>query len=427
MTEVLTSTKSLVIGHSTLGKPIQVEFIGNKDSLMRIFIIAGQHGDEKFSKKAVDKLITHLKLNLNYSFFVAILHDANPDGYENNTRENSKSIDLNRDHILLQSNETAAIHSFVRDWMPKIIIDVHNYPPRRKLLLKKHLILSHDIFVDIPTNSAVLPILKDSQINDFFNSLKSDLHSKGISCERYTIFQKSGKIRHSTIDIKDARNSLSLRYDVFCIILEGREPLKKDGTEGENRTISSQYHALCSIINWFEKNKKEFEKMIPIPKKNELVPIRARYRDSNDVLKLDLKNSKTKKISKINLKKYSPDVEITQFVELPEGYAVPKKLSSLLEVLKKHGFCYDSETSTSKQAEIYYLKDMSIHNELPKKSIKKKMKMIPMSDYVIFPIAQQGGRFLALLLEPCSKFGLHRFPQLKLDFSKKLEYPVLRI
>ena len=423
----LTSEKNTVIGYSTLGKPVTVEFIGDKESSMRILIIAGQHGDEKYSKKAVEKLVINLKQRSTYSFYVAILMDANPDGYESNTRENSKSIDLNRDHIMLQSNETVAVHSFVQDWMPKIIIDVHNYPPRRKHLLKKHLILSHDIFVDIPTNPAILPILDDKQIDELFTELKSDLRSKGFSCERYTIFQKSGKIRHSTIDIKDARNSLSLRYDLFCIILEGREPLKKDGSDGEARTVSSQYDALYSIINWVEKNKMGFKKNTHIPKKNELVPIRARYRDSNDILKMDLKNSKTKKTSEIHLKKYSPNIEITQFIEMPEGYVVPNSLTALLEVLKKHGFSHDSKTNIQKQVEIYYLKYSATRDKTTKKSIKKKIKIIPMTDYVIFPIAQLGGRFLALLLEPRSKFGLHRFPELKLSFSENLEYPILRI
>ncbi|MCI4433248.1 MAG: hypothetical protein JHC41_06610 [Nitrosopumilus sp.] len=426
MTADLTK-QSIVIGQSTLGKPVTVEFIGNKESSMRIFIIAGQHGDEKYSRKAVDELVKYLKLKSDCSFFAAILTDVNPDGYENNTRENSKSIDLNRDHISLQSNEIAAIHSFVRGWMPKIIIDVHNYPPRRKHLLKKQMILSHDIFVDIPTNPAILQILSDNKLNEFFTTLKSDLHSKGMSCERYAIFQKSGKIRHSTIDIKDARNSLSLKFGAFCIILEGREPLKKDGIEGEKRTISSQYHALCSIINWAEKNKKEFEKKEHIPKMNELVPIRARYRESNEILKMELKNSKTKQTSEVNLKRYSPNIEIAQFIEMPEWYLVPKSLTTLLEVLKKHGFSHHSKTNIQKQVEVYHLKDSQTDRKTSKKRIKKKIKTISISDYVIFPTAQLGGRFLALLLEPNSKFGLHRFPELKLNFSENREYPVLRI
>lgn len=425
MTANSTKIQNLVIGHTVLGKPLIIEFHGNPESPLKIFILAGQHGDEKYSQTAVNELLNYFKSNSNPAYFVAILSNANPDGYEKNIRENSNLIDLNRDHEILCSEENIAIHSFVRNWMPKIIIDVHNYPPRRKHLLKKHLILSHDIFVDIPTNPAILQRLNDKKINELFTTLKSDLRSKRISCERYTIFQKSGKIRHSTIDIKDARNSLSLRYDVFCIILEGKEPFKKDGTEGEKKTVLSQYYALCSILNWIEKNKLEFEKIEHIPKKNELIPVQARYRNSNEILKMDLKNSKTKKINEINFKKYSPNIEITKFVKMPEGYAVPNSLPAL-EVLTKHGFSYDSKIDIKKQVEIYYLND-SPGEKISKKHIKKKIDTVSMSEYTVFPITQLGGRFLALLLEPSSKFGLHRFPELKLNFSKNLEYPVLRI
>jgi hypothetical protein len=212
---------------------------------------------------------------------------------------------------------------------------------------------------------------------------------------------------------------------VFCIILEGKEPFKKDGTEGEKKTVLSQYYALCSILNWIEKNKLEFEKIEHIPKKNELIPVQARYRNSNEILKMDLKNSKTKKINEINFKKYSPNIEITKFVKMPEGYAVPNSLPAL-EVLTKHGFTYDSKIDIKKQVEIYYLND-SPGEKISKKHIKKKIDTVSMSEYTVFPITQLGGRFLALLLEPSSKFGLHRFPELKLNFSKNLEYPVLRI
>jgi len=417
--------KSPIIGYSSLGKPLSVKLIGNKESALRIFIIAGQHGDEKYSGKATSKLVDHFKHISKHSFYAAVLTDANPDGYEKNTRENSKLIDLNRDHLLLTSKEAESIHSFVRNWKPDIVIDVHNYPSRRKHLLKKHLILDHDIFVDIPTNPAIISKLDGKKIDEFFAILKSDLCSKKISCERYVIFQKSGKIRHSTIDVKDARNSISLRYDLFGIILEGKEPLRKEGITGEEKIISAQYTALCSVVNWVVKNKKEFKNNKPhIPTKGELVPIRAHYGNSNKILTINLKNSKTKKIEKVSFKEYSPDVEITKFISIPNGYAVPNSHTSLLSILKKHGFSCNPKTNVTKEVEVYYLKESK--KEHSKKRIKKKTKEMSLSSYTVFSTAQTGGRFLALLLEPQSKFGLYRFSALDLSFSN-LEYPVLRI
>ena len=417
--------KNITIGQSFLGKPLIVEFVGDRNSPLKIFIISGQHGDEKYSKEAVSKLIEHFKSISKCPFYAAILSDANPDGYQNASRENAQSIDLNRDHLLLQSNETEAIHSFVRKWMPKIVIDVHNYPSRRKHLLKKHLIINQDIFVDVSTNLAILQTLNDKKINEFISKVKLDLHSKGFSCDRYVIFQKSGKIRHSTLDVKDARNSLASRYGLFSIILEGKEPLKKEGTLGENRTVMSQFSALCSVIDWLVQNKEEFNYKPHVSTKGELVPIRIKYRNSNEIIELEVKNSKTKEISKKEFKNYSSEVQITKFISLPSAYGVPNSLTKLVKLLKKHGF-FSLDNFKIDKHKMYYLKNAE-GKKSSKPKIKKKIITNQISNYTVFPINQLGGRFLAILLEPQSKFGLHRFPELKLDFSKSSEYPIIRI
>ncbi|MDH3618478.1 MAG: M14 family zinc carboxypeptidase [Nitrosopumilus sp.] len=411
-----------VIGKSFLGKPLTVDFIGNRKSSLKIFIIAGQHGDEKYSKEAVIKLAEYFKPKTKLSFHAAVLYNANPDGYENNSRMNAQSIDLNRDHLLLQSKETEAIHNFVREWMPQIVIDIHNYPSRRRHLLKKHLIINQDIFIDIPTNLAVIQPLNNNKIKEFFTKIKSDLNSKGFSCERYVLFQKSGKIRHSTLDVKDARNSLAMRYGVFSIILEGREPLKKEGILGKNKTIMGQFHALGSVIDYLVKNRNEFESKPHVSTQGELVPIQSKYRNSNERIELEVKDSKTKKTKKKKFKNYSPDVESLKFVDLPTSYAVPNSMKKLIKLLQKHGFSSSSNNKIN-EYEMYY----KISEKSPTKQLKKKTISNKISNYSVFPVNQLGGRFLALLLEPQSKFGLNRFSELKLDFSKNLEFPIIRI
>ena len=412
-----------VIGKSFLGKPLIVEFFGNKKSPLKIFIIAGQHGDEKYSKEAVLKLVNHFKTKSKCSFYAAILSDANPDGYQNNSRMNAQSIDLNRDHLLLQSNETKTIHAFVRNWMPQIVIDVHNYPSRRRHLLKKHLIINQDIFVDVPTNLAVIQTLNDKKIDEFISQIKSDLDSEGISCERYVIFQKSGKIRHSTLDVKDARNSLAMRYGVFSIILEGKEPLKKEGLLGENKTIMAQFYALQSVIDYLVKNRREFDSKPHISSKGELIPIRIKYPNSNERIELEVKDSRTKKTRTKKFKNYSPNAEISKFIDLPTAYGVPNSMKNLIKLLQKHGFSSSSNFKGHKYQMYYY----KISEKSSKKQLQKKTITNQISNYTIFPINQLGGRFLALLLEPQSKFGLHRFSELKLNYSKNSEYPIIRI
>jgi len=100
------------IGSSELGKSLNVKYVGNKNASLRIFIIAGQHGDEKYSRLAVTRLIKNLnrKQDLKPLTFYAVLTDANPDGGSKKRRRNALEIDLNRDHQLLESKEVRAIH-----------------------------------------------------------------------------------------------------------------------------------------------------------------------------------------------------------------------------------------------------------------------------------------------------------------------------
>jgi len=51
---------------------------------------------------------------------------------------------------------------------------------------------------------------------------------------------------------------------------------------------------------------------------------------------------------------------------------------------------------------------------------------IDLDEFVWFPTDQPGGHALAVLLEPCSKFGLHRFADFGLALQSGMRYPIVR-
>ncbi|HSB56462.1 MAG TPA: hypothetical protein VLD38_01440, partial [Nitrosopumilaceae archaeon] len=80
--------ESKVIGFSEQGKPLIVQFIGGTATL-RIFILAGQHGDERYAKKAVNRLVSFISRHADKDFPLvqfAILSNTNPDGAFKRTR-----------------------------------------------------------------------------------------------------------------------------------------------------------------------------------------------------------------------------------------------------------------------------------------------------------------------------------------------------
>ena len=407
--------KSETIGYSENNKPLLVQYCNYKEpsssSSVRILILAGQHGDENCAKKSVLKLGSYLNRRSLEDIEVAVLSDANPDGSSLHNRRNVKNIDLNRDHQLLQSSEVKAIHRFVAKWKPHVILDVHNYPTRRKELLKKNLILDHDIFFDIPTNPAICPKLDSKSLQKFFSSVILKLEKKGIAAERYVLLNQN-RARHSNTDLKDARNSLALKFDIFTVLIEGKECSKGK----EKQAINSQYNALKVILKWIRTNKKILTKTRKKDTANQIVPIRARYAEdySSNGLAMTFKNSITKKHCSIVIPKYLSDIEITKFVTLPTQYGIPKNNTKLISLLKQHG--YSIKTMTKSRVQTY-------NNASGR--IKLYEKSIDLGKYYSVSTNQRGSRFLAVLLEPESKYGLCRYPQFSLKFLKG-EYPVIK-
>ena len=462
-----------IIGYTYLHKPLViVHFYHEKykklncNLRLKVFIMAGQHGDEKYGQFAINRLMQLLTDNCNLqmeSFFeIAFLKNANPDGSIQNQRTNAIGLDLNRDHLRLESNETKAIHSFVRDWNPHIIIDIHNYPPRRKHLIAKNLIYYHDIFIDVPTNPASITSTTidhlpnyNTIINDFFDFVKLYLKNQDILCERYTIVKPSGIVRHSTIDIVDARNSLSTRYGNLTILLEGKNPAKRDGQKGKEHIINAQFQALSIILKWLSisVNRNYFLTNLNDKRTSSIgdkVAIRSKYNKNKSNFTMTFKDSITKLPIEIDLNDYSSYLEVTKYIKLPNAYAVPLHNSQIIEILKRHGFVENKLPDNQDiNIEYYYYTssvgndnptissrkflndDNSIIKELKKKSfVKIKKKIKTLNNYIIYYISQPGGHFLAVLLEPRSKYGLYRYKDLGISYSttsNDFYYPILRI
>jgi Zinc carboxypeptidase len=428
-----------VIGRTARKRRIAVVLIGERvNPQLKIFIMAGQHGDERYSRKAAERLISHLIKTKAKEFpknSIAILSNANPDGSNKNTRRTANGIDMNRDHLALNSEENRAIHSFIRSWRPNLIIDVHNYPPKRKYLEEKNYVFYHDIFVDAPTNLAIHKRLDQDKLKSLIQDIQSDLNQFNYSCERYALINEEGKVRHSTHDIIDARNFLSLRYNAFTILLEAREPLQEEGKNRRERTISAQYEALLSILKWATRNTDfllENSNTITY-KKRDLIPIRCKYIPSEQPFRMNFKNTKTNQIEEVTLPKYESDIRAAKHIRLPSAYAVPADKNSIIEFLHNHGFISERIEDGSKLQAVQKYLILSLDPPKVEGRAAKNVAMITdeeeedLSNYEIFSVNQEGGHSLALLLEPQSEYGLHKYKDLNLTLEPGLEYPILRV
>jgi protein MpaA len=132
------------IGQSVKGKPIEMfTFPGDADRA--VLVIGGIHGNEPTSVDVAASLVELLEAQpeLASGRLVAVIVNANPDGYASKRRTNARGIDINRNFdasnfkqarrgiyaggvVPLSEPESQAIASVITRLSPRLLISVHS-------------------------------------------------------------------------------------------------------------------------------------------------------------------------------------------------------------------------------------------------------------------------------------------------------------
>src|SRR5437016_1289157 len=199
----------VIIGLSKENRPIICVRRGRPDAPLKVLVLAGQHGDERLARRTLQSLLAVPPRELATwipAIQLCVIPEANPDGCAARSSSNADGIDLNRDHQLLLSVEMAAIHLFVRRWQPHVILDLHNYPSRRRHLLARNIVLDHDVFIDVPSHPVILARPGRVDPAKVLQGLLGAIAARNVSAARYPLVGASDRARHSTSDVVDARN-----------------------------------------------------------------------------------------------------------------------------------------------------------------------------------------------------------------------------
>jgi len=436
-----------------------------------VLITASQHGGEQSAKEGTLRLLRDLALGelrpLVLKLNLLIIPQCNPYGNRRDRRANELDLDMNRDHIKMESTGVQAMHHVFRVWMPEITLDVHergdNY---------------YRVSLGCVSNVNIEAEIQNFSRQQILTAVQKRLEKQGVTFHEYVVDDTlgintasgadlqpedyAGKppiMRYSGSDLNDARNSMGI-YQTFSFIQEGAS--RHDLATLEART-GWQWQGLCAFVKVAAERGPEITHMVRrlrdslLRRASSVDPqvrtaLRMEYaRDerqpfldvlqfqgSDDpvdgVLKKDKKAgdpvfeseleayplpSKLKVVPQ-RWDNWYPRVVPTLEVTRPLGYIIPASHRDVIETLLLHDvemmiFTQDGNW----QVEAYAADEVAVgrHDYLPPDKISVSSRSISLickrGDFYI-DCAQPAAILLPCLLEPQSDYGFIRYWKFRL-------------
>jgi len=438
---------------------------------LSVLITAGQHGNEQSAKEAALRLIRDIAWGelkpLLKKANILVVPQTNPYGNFFDRRTNEQDLDMNRDHVKLETEGVAAIHRVFSEWLPEATIDVHekgddyyrvsigcvsnlNIDPRIQEYSRKTILAEVErALAQIPVAFHEYLVTEELGVN---TSAGASLHAEDLR-------QREMMKRYSTTDINDGRNSLGI-YETLSFIQECSS--RHDLATLAERT-RWQYAGLRSFLESAVRHAEDVKSLVrgsrralrdkavrggadnPVHLKMdfardrqqpELILKKFEKADSPilGILKADKKAfelvaeedltdypwpEKVKVVTEV-VKNWFPRVEARLSVDRPQGYIIPAAQMDVVETLLRHGLEVQMFTADmSLEEEVYRVISLvpARYDYLPPESLAVEMKamtaLVKKGDFFV-SCSQPGANLIPCLLEPLSDFGLIRYQAYRL-------------
>ncbi len=187
-----------------------------------VLFVCTQHGNEPAGREACLQLLRDLAFTNNTKLVdqlknmtILVIPTANPDGRAANTRGNARGIDINRDHINLETPEARAIAKVVRDWKPEVVMDHHEYGPSLPV------VYDDDLLYLWPRNLNVDKTIHGMSKHFVMDYIEPGAEERGYSADEYGQYELADQDIHQSAGDGDegiARNAMGLRHSVGILV-----------------------------------------------------------------------------------------------------------------------------------------------------------------------------------------------------------------
>ena len=154
-----------------------------------VLLIGQQHGDEPAGSEALLVIARELAQGLLQPELerinVVIVPRANPDGANSGQRLTANRVDMNRDHLLLNTPEAQALAKLIRDYQPTVVVDAHEYTVVGRYLQKFNAVQKFDALFEYATTANLPEFLTKAGEEWYRRPLLAALKGQGLTSEWY--------------------------------------------------------------------------------------------------------------------------------------------------------------------------------------------------------------------------------------------------
>ncbi|MES2413370.1 MAG: M14 family metallopeptidase [Pseudomonadota bacterium] len=154
-----------------------------------VFLVGQQHGNEPAGSEALLVVSRELAQGLLRPLLdrinVVIVPRANPDGAAADKRETANGVDMNRDHLLLNTPEAQALAKLARDYHPTVAVDAHEYTVAGRFLEKFGTVQKFDALLQYATTANLPEFLTKASEEWYRRPAVAALKTQGLSNEWY--------------------------------------------------------------------------------------------------------------------------------------------------------------------------------------------------------------------------------------------------